>query len=260
MEFVKAHYEKIILSVVLLGLAAAAALMPIKVSQEKDRAGERENSIVNRTVTPMKPVDLSTNLVVISRLEQPVKFKFGGDHNIFNPVRWQRRPDGGLLKGSEAGVNALKVTQIRPLHFRVAYDGPGGTPDNLRYQISVLKETGKSSRPVPRIAGVKEKNNMFTIQEVIGEPQDPKEVKLVLEGEKEPVVISKEKPLDRVIGYAADFHYDPENRNWKDLTAKDELVFGGETYNIVAITENEVVISAKSNKKQTTLEYKPPQK
>jgi len=38
------------------------------------------------------------------------------------------------------------------------------------------------------------------------------------------------------------------------------LNFGGETYNMVAITENDVTISAKSNKKQTTLEYKPPQK
>jgi|SRR4051812_2490978 hypothetical protein len=260
MQFLKAHYEKIILSIVLLGLAAAAALMPIKVSKERDLAGERENSIVNRPVTPMKPVDLTTNALILARMEQPARLKYGGEHNIFNPVRWQRRPDGGLLKGSETGVNALKVTQIRPLHLRVTYDGPSGTTDNLRYQISVLKETGKSSRPIPRIAGAKEKNNMFTIQEVIGEPQDPKEVKLVLEGEKDPVVISKEKPLERVIGYAADFHYDPENRNWKDLTTKDELTFGGETYNIVAITENEVTISAKSNKKQTTLEYKPPPK
>src|SRR5262245_60360567 len=112
MEFVKAHYEKIILSAVLLGLAAAAALMPIKVSQEKQRAEERQSSIINRKVDPLKQIDLTTNAIMLARLEQPVKFKYGGEHNIFNPVRWQKRPDGGLLKGSETGVNALKVTDI----------------------------------------------------------------------------------------------------------------------------------------------------
>ena len=71
MQFLKAHYEKIILSIVLLGLAAAAALMPIKVSKERDLAGERENSIVNRPVTPMKPVDLTTNALILARMEQP---------------------------------------------------------------------------------------------------------------------------------------------------------------------------------------------
>jgi hypothetical protein len=255
MEFLKAHYEKIILSVVLLGLAAAAALMPIKVSQEKQRAEERQSSIINRKVDPLKPVDLTTNAIVLARLEQPARFKYGGEHNIFNPVRWQRRPDGGLLKGSETGVNALKVTEIKPLHFRVTFDGLSPSPD--RYQLSVLKETGKSSRPIPRLAGLKEKNNMFTLEEIIGDPQNPTGAKVLLEGEKEPVIVAKDKPFERVIGHSADFHYDPENRNWKDLTVKDELVFGGETYNIVAITENQVVISAKSNKKQTTLEYKP---
>jgi hypothetical protein len=40
------------------------------------------------------------------------------------------------------------------------------------------------------------------------------------------------------------------------VKVKDELNFGGETYNIVAITANEVVLSAKSNKKQTVLEFK----
>jgi hypothetical protein len=260
MQFLKAHYEKIVLSIVLLGLAAAAALMPMKVSEEKQKASERADVVKHPNAKPMPAVDLSSNAIVLARVDQATKLKYGGEHNLFNPVRWQRRPDGGLLKGSETGVNALKVTEIRPLHFRVTYDQPNITQDNTRYQLSVLKETGKSSRPIPRIAGVNEKNNMFTIKEVAGDPKDPTELKVLLDGEKEPITISKEKPYEKVIGYAADFHYEPENRNWKDLTVKDEMSFGGESYNIVAITANEVVLSAKSNKKQTTLEYTPPQK
>src|SRR5687768_10534697 len=128
MEFLRAHYEKVILSMVLLGLAAAAVFMPLKVSKERQSSQEREESIVNRPVTPMKPVDLTTNVIVMARLEQRSKFKYGGEHNIFNPVRWQRRPDGGVIKGSEAGIGALKVTGIRPLHYRMTFDGPSGSP------------------------------------------------------------------------------------------------------------------------------------
>jgi hypothetical protein len=260
MQFLKSHYEKIILSVVLLGLAAAAALMPMKVSQEKQKEEERRNVMTHPNAKQMPPVDLTTNAIVLARLEQPEQLKYGGEHNLFNPVRWKRRPDGGLVRGSETGISALKITDIHPLYFRVSFDQVNATPDNIRYQISVLKETGRNHRPTPRIAGLNEKNNMFTIKEVVGDPNDPMELKLLLEGEKEPIVISKGKPYEKIIGYAADFHHQTENRDWKDRTVKDELNFGGETYNIVAITANEVVLSASSNKKQTTLEYTPPQK
>src|SRR5688500_20308207 len=42
-----------------------------------------------------------------------------------------------------------------------------------------------------------------------------------------------------------------EDKIWKEVRVKDELNFGGESYNIVAITANEVVLSAKSNKKRS---------
>ena len=88
----------------------------------------------------------------------------------------------------------------------------------------------------------------------------PTSLKVLIAGDKEPVVISKDQPYESVIGYAADFRYPPDNRGWKNMTVKDELSFGGETYNIVAITADEVVVSAKSNKKQTTLPLSAPER
>src|SRR6478672_10371945 len=102
MQFLKAHYEKIILSIVLVGLAALAALMPMRVAQERERQDAREAEITKRPVKEYQPLDLSSNLGVLSRLEQPARLRFSGDHNLFNPVRWQKRADGGVIKMSDA--------------------------------------------------------------------------------------------------------------------------------------------------------------
>jgi hypothetical protein len=260
MQFLKAHYEKIILSIVLVGLAALAALMPMRVAQERERQEAREAEITKKAVKEYQPLDLTTNATTLARLEQPMKLKLSGDHNVFNPVRWQKRPDGGVIKMSETGANAMEVMEIRPLKLSLTFDEVAGTPQDIRYQLSYLNEAQRAGRPTPRIAGVKDKNNMFTIEEVIGETNNPTALKVTIAGDKQPVTIAPGKPYERVVGYTADLRYPPEDKQWKNQKVKDEISVGGETYNIVAITQNEVVLSAKSNKKQTVLEYKPQQK
>ena len=69
--------------------------------------------------------------------------------------------------------------------------------------------------------------------------------------------MSKDKPFRRVDGYKADLKYDPEEKNWQDQRVDANLKFAGDDYIIVAISENGVVLSAKSNQKKTTLTYNP---
>jgi hypothetical protein len=52
-----------------------------------------------------------------------------------------------------------------------------------------------------------------------------------------------------------DLKYAPENKSWINRRVGASLSFNGEDYNIVAITENEVVLSAKSNQKKWTIKY-----
>ncbi len=260
MQFLKAHYEKIILSVVLMGLAAVAALMPMRVAQERERQDAREREITNPKVKEYQPIDLATNATVLARLEQPSKLKLSGEHNVFNPVTWQKKPDGQLVKLTETGPNAVEVMEIRPLHLSVAFDDVTGTPQEVRYTLSFLNEGQRSGKPTPRIAGIGEKNNMFTIQSIAGETNNPTSLQVLIAGDREPVTIAPGKPYDRTVGHTADLNYPPTGKQWKNARIKEELTINGETYNIVAITPNEVVLSAKSNKKQTVLEYKPRQK
>jgi len=73
-----------------------------------------------------------------------------------------------------------------------------------------------------------------------------------------PIVISgKDKPFKRVDGYMADLRYVPEDRRFVGRRVGDRITLAGEDYNIVAITENEVVLSAKSNQKKWTIKYSP---
>ncbi len=67
--------------------------------------------------------------------------------------------------------------------------------------------------------------------------------------------MSKDQPFRRIDGYMVDLKYAPENKTWTNRRVGASLSFNGEDYNIVAITENEVVLSAKSNQKKWTVKY-----
>jgi hypothetical protein len=79
----------------------------------------------------------------------------------------------------------------------------------------------------------------------------------------ERVAVAKDVPFRRVDGYTADLKYDPENRRWMNLRVgaggpgTAPITVEGESYIVVAINKNEVVMSAKSNNKKTSLPYHP---
>src|SRR5439155_368936 len=83
---VKNNYEKVILSVVLLGLAVAAVLLLTWVGNEKRALEEIEQGIIQVPPKPLKPADLSTNEMVLQRLVKASNLHLSGDHNLFNPV------------------------------------------------------------------------------------------------------------------------------------------------------------------------------
>ena len=67
--------------------------------------------------------------------------------------------------------------------------------------------------------------------------------------------MAKDQPFRRIDGYMVDLKYAPETKTWTSRRVGASLSFNGEDYKIVAITENEVVLSAKSNYKKWTIKY-----
>lgn len=263
MELLKKHYEKIILSVVLLGLAVAAALLPIMVSKERSALQELEQGIIATPPKQLKPVDLSTNEAVLARLQKPATLKLAGDHNLFNPVQWQRRPDGTIFPiraGSDIGPGALKIVNVKPLFLKIEFEGPTGTAENLQYRFKIVREaSARAAQRVPTtrsVPAVGSKNDIFMLKEMRPK-ENPVEFVLEMVEDKEQVTVSREKPFSQVAGFLVDLKYDPEKLSFIGKRVGDSLVFTGDTNKIVAITETNVTVRATSNDKRTTVTYKP---
>lgn len=256
MDLLKKHYEKIILGGVLLILAVGAALLPVMIGKERDDLNEKEQKIV----APPKPLEVlsfSTQQVRIVELKAAGALDLSGGHKVFNPVLWQKTADGRRVKvttGEETGPKALVVTKSTPLYLTISLDGVNLSEATPRYTINVEREAAadRSKRTKkPYFATLNSKNDAFTIREVTG-PQDDPVLKLELTDDGETITVKKGEPYKRVDGYMVDLKNTLENRPpWVGQRVNSMLTFGGETYNIVAITKTEVVLLAKSNQKKT---------
>ncbi len=272
MDFVKKHYEKILLGFVLLGLVGALVFLPFMIANDQDNLQRIKEGIIHGKVTPLPGLDLTNETKVLERLKSPYKLDFSTTNKLFNPVEWQRTPDGRLIKlayGNEASLAA--VTKITPLYLILTLDSIEtnalDTNDlSARYVISVERQA--AAFPAQRVkkqhyASVREKvgdkNDGFMIRSVGGSPDDSGTVKLTVQlmDTGESVTLTKDKPFQRVDGYSADLKYDPEKKTWQGQRVGANLKFAGDDYIIVAIDQNAVILSARSNQKKTTLIYSP---
>jgi hypothetical protein len=266
MDFVKKHYEKILLSVVLLGLVGALVFLPVMINSDREKLADIRQSIIKHSVKPLDPVDLTRETNVFERLQSSYKLDFSTTNKLFNPVEWQKASDGHLIKlesRNEVGAPAAAVTKITPLCLVLTLDSIETNELGARYVISVERQA--AALPAQRgkrqhYASVGEKlNDAFIITAVDGSPDNPAQLKLILQlkdtGER--ATLSKDKPFRRTDGYSADLKYDPEGKKWQGQRIGADLKFNGDDNIIVAINQDAVILLARSNQKKTTLTYSP---
>ena len=252
MEFLKNHYEKVLLAVVLLGLAVVVGLLPMKIP---DAPAIEAAAAPN----PPVPLNLATNEAALSLLSNLPPLVLSGTNNLFNPVMWRRTQDGSMVKliaDNMIGPGAVIYQRAIPLYFILSYDGINGS----NYIIGVTQEAHKNPNLRSKklvYATLNETTEFFKLVQVNGPPDAPTDLGLQLHDTKEIVSISKEKPYKRVTGYLADLKYAPkvtsDNLTWSGKRPGDNLIFDGDTNNIVDISSNVVVLSASSTGKRTTL-------
>jgi hypothetical protein len=152
-------------------------------------------------------------------------------------------------------LKQLEITKITPLYLVVSLDSVNALDSGTRYVVVVEQQA--ASRPNqrnrhPYYVSVGDKKDMFNVVKVDGPAENPT---LILEltdsTEHEQISIAKGKDFRRVDGYTADLNYPPENKNFSNRRVNDRLVMAAEEYNIVAINQNEVVLSAQNRKKYT---------
>ncbi len=258
MDLIKKHYEKVLLGVVLLGLTVAVVLLPFLINGKRADLAAKEVSLAPRP-KPLPPLDMAVEDAALQREQTPLKLDYTTRHNLFNPVLWQKLADGRLVKittGNETGAGALEITDIKPLYLQITYDSPNANGYFIFIERQAAEETGKRLKHEAFVVK-DEKKDLVTLRGIKGPPEKPTELVLELNDTSETISVGPDKPFKRVEGYQADLKYGLDNKIWKNQRVKSALNFAGGQYIIVAINENSVVLSAKSNDKKTTITFNP---
>jgi hypothetical protein len=259
MDFLKRHYEKILLGVVLLGLAAAVALLYFKIEGEKETLRDQAD-VLKANPKELPPVDLSHGEETLKRLAAKVSLDLSPPHNVVNPVPWVQSPGGQpkkLEEGGAVGPAAVKVVKIDPLYLILTYNGTNAAG----YEISIERQA--ATRPSERARTSRNVNlndpanstTLFSLRNVKTDAAgNPIELDLEMVRDKKQIKLTPPNPYREVAGYKATLRYPPENnREFRDQYRDSEILLEGERYIVLSLSETEVVLSAKSNGKRTTV-------
>lgn len=250
------HYEKAIVAFALIGLLGAVVYLYGVRQSEEEKIREYDRNVQRKKGKEFPAVDLAQFSNALAAAKSPPVLDFGLPHNLFNPVKWQKRPDGSILKiekGTEVGAAALKIVKVEPLNTVIAIDRV--TPGGL--YMSALQEASTNVALRRKISqyvttNTQHTTKLFTLRDIRGAAGQPEALIELASGDK--VTVTTAKPYSQLEGYKVDLQYPPEgNRAFNDRRVGDKLSLGGEDYIIVAITENEVVVSASSNNRRTTI-------
>ncbi|HEX4645196.1 MAG TPA: hypothetical protein VH598_06260 [Verrucomicrobiae bacterium] len=259
MEFIKKHYEKILLGLVLLGLTVAVALLPLLITGKRHELELLREALRNPKIKPLTNLDLTIHEASLQRVSLPANLDFSWPHYLFNPVPWQKQADGKLSRipaETEKGPSKMEVSSIKPLYLILTLEGVGAGG----YLIGIKRDAAADAshrQKTQTYASVTNtpKTAPFTLLKVDGPADNPTDLVVELKDSSQQVAISTNRPFQRVDGFTADLKYDPEKLKWADRRQGDWLSFAGDDYKIVVITQSNVVLSAKANDKKTTIKF-----
>ncbi|HEX3720198.1 MAG TPA: hypothetical protein VH595_19785 [Verrucomicrobiae bacterium] len=257
MEFLKRHYEKIVLCVVLLGLAAAAIWMKMAIDRVQTNLAPLPQP--PKKGVALTPIDLSTDQVALAQVTNPPSIMLSGDHNLFNPVTWKMKSDGSLLKIIKTGSDALIVTKITKLYTIIGYDHASGQGSGV-YVMSIQQHSDPEhpSRKTSEYAKKDEKmkSGLYILRNVEGDADDPTALQLELPDTGETVKVTKDKPYQFVDSYVADLRYDPDSKVFSKVHVNDVITLDDVQYKVVEITANAVRVQSNRTTKVTEIKWK----
>jgi hypothetical protein len=250
LQFLKKHYEKLILCAVLLGLAAAAIWMGKIISEVTAQVGATPEMAASGK--PLKPLDLTSDMMVLATVTNPPSLTLSGAHNLFNPVTWRQKRNGDLLKILKTGPDALRIVNITPLYTVVDYDHPSGS--GAVYVLNIQIHSVKKAAEYAKKDEVK-KGRPYIIRGIKGAEDNPDQLELEIPESGQLVWISKGNPYKAVDGHTVDMVYDPESLTLNRKKVDDTITLDNEPYKIVEITNDLVRVQSISNTKVTTIAW-----
>jgi hypothetical protein len=261
MDFIKKHYEKILLGVMLLGLIGVLIFMLFYIAAEKSNMESKSGSLINSRAKALTNLDTTVQDGAMQRVKTPFELDFETTNKLLNPMAWQRALDGTLIPVRKTGVQVAVVTNISPLYLIISLESIVKNDVSTNYVIKVERQnapTAAKRQPARHYIALNEKpNDVFALEAVKGPAEDPTGLVLKLVDTGDEVTISKDNPYRRVDGHSADFRYDPEKRAFHGIRVGAKVSFGGVDYTVVEINQNELILMDQSNQKKTSLPFTP---
>src|SRR2546426_1185549 len=210
MAFLKKHYEKILVGLVLLGLAVAIASLNFKIAVEKEDLEKLRQTLIHPKVKPLSNLDLTLPETVLKRVAVRELVDFSSSNRLFNPMQWVKTPDNRIIRSTRIGPEAAIATNIAPLYLRLTLDSINVTDAGPRYVIGVEKEA--AANPSQRkkkqsYCRLHDKTDTFILRDIKGPPENPTQLIVELTDTGETVVVTKDQPFKRIDGYMADLRY-----------------------------------------------------
>lgn len=262
MQFLKKHYEKILLGLVLAGLIGVLVFMLFYIAADKEQMEQHVTELINPPVKPLVDLDLTTNNAAMTRFQSSYILDFETGNKVFNPFDWQKALDGHLVKkATSVGAQVAVVTNIAPLYLILSLDSVATNELGARYVIGVTKQAAptaaKRAKQQRFISAGDKPNDTFALLEIKGSPENPEALVFKLVDSGETATVSRDKPFLRVDAYTADFRYDPEKKVFRGRRVGDKMAFGGSDYLVVDVNRNELILADQSNQKKTSLPFTP---
>jgi len=254
MQFFKRHFEKIIFSAVLAGLRAAAFCLYMKVEEVKKEPTSFAAPATARGV-PGVETNLAPLRVALTNLTNAPGLELTGAHNLFNPVRWVMMRDGTLVKMTKAGVDALEVTDIRPLCLTITLQSQVSDGFYLIYQ-----PPPPAPKRTPVFAKIGDKPTALRPYTIVSNNAEAGKgvVLQLLLNDGDTVSVSTNEPFKRVERYEADLKYSGSDstNNFTKKHVEDTLAFSGEIFKIIAIASNNITVQDTRTAQKTEKEWK----
>ncbi|MBM3877304.1 MAG: hypothetical protein FJ386_11360 [Verrucomicrobia bacterium] len=263
MEFLKRHYEKLILTVVLAGLLGAAGWLLWQVKQ----VGIEVDKAVDAPDNKAEVENQQKYNDIIVKLKTPAPLDLDKLHHVFNPWTWYLRTnDQQIVRGSDIGPRKLQISKHTPLHLVV--DAKASTTTdrtnitlyftreyhtnaNLRTAIPRSTQTGGTAKLDDTLRALLKEATGFNTPEL----QFVVDIHMTNEPPVLDYKITPGNPYKRIMGYAIDLAYPleplpaiPANRR-----VGDTITFGGESYKIIAIKDTEFIVESVSTEKRTII-------
>jgi hypothetical protein len=242
MEFLKKHYEKMVLCVVLLGLAGAVAWMSSALKKASEPLEGLEGGSPPKKA-PLEPLDLTADQRALAQITNPPPVVLSGEHNLFNPVTWKCKANGELLKIIKTGPDALTAANSTPRYTIIAYDRPTDSPVYVMnwQRHADLRQPGRGKTEYAR-KDEKMASGLYIVRGIKGAENDPSEINLeIIQTGQTNVWVSTNTPYKYVDSHLVDLKYDPDpSLPLLKRRVNDEFNLDNEPYKIVEIT-NDVV-------------------